>query len=70
MLNFHIADHIKLGAIQMNLGIVNMPIGYALMDSDGFSYWLRFDGLESVESWNKWAGYRGAKKDRDKIINI
>lgn len=63
----HVADHVKIGCIDKtdSLGICNMPDGYALMlDADHmYFYWLRHDGVESVVCWDKWAVYRGAKKD-------
>lgn len=62
-----IADHVAMGAFDASgsLGIQNMPEGYALMlNADRTHYyWLRFDGIESVISWNKWDIYRWARKD-------
>lgn len=46
-----------------NLGFQKMPTGYALMCTGSHYYWLRYDGLESVINWDKWAAYRGAVKD-------
>jgi hypothetical protein len=47
------------------LGIVNPPHGYALiLNSDGSHFFfLRWDGSESCENWNKWAVYRWMKLD-------
>ena len=49
------------------LGIRQMPDGYALMLNPDCThyYWLRYDGVESVISWDKWAAYRGAKADKE-----
>ena len=62
-----VACHIELGCSNMSasLGIQKMPQGYALMlnaDQTHF-YWLRHDGIESQICWDKWAVYRGAKKN-------
>jgi alpha-tubulin suppressor-like RCC1 family protein len=49
-----------------SLGIQKMPDGYSLMlDSDGmFYFWCeRATGRISEIHWNKWAVYRGAKRD-------
>lgn len=62
----HIESHVLHGAEDRSrsLGIRKMPEGYALMlnpDQSHF-YWLREDGVESVESWSMWAVWRGAMK--------
>lgn len=66
-LSKHVADYVRLGCVDKSksLGICQMPAGYALMLDADYShfFWLRNDGQESVIHWNKWAVYRGAKKD-------
>lgn len=61
--------HVRNGSYRVDdlLGIQKMPFGYALMlDADGlYFYWLRYDGLEGAQTWNKWAAYRGAKWNFD-----
>lgn len=51
-------SHDKSGS----LGICRMPKGYALMLNADLShfYWLRFDGVSSDVSWDKWSVWRGA----------
>jgi hypothetical protein len=64
----HILDHEKNGATNhsMKLGFCHMPDGYALMldHDEAYFYWLRDDGATSEVSWDKWAIWRGAKKNR------
>jgi len=60
----HVAEHEVLGASRCDksLGIRSMPEGYALMlnrDESHF-YWLKFDGSEGVEAWDKWYVYHSA----------
>lgn len=57
--------------VTKSLGVQKMPEGYALMkDPEGmYFYWLKFDGMQSVISWNKWDAYRGAKDDAKKFNN-
>jgi len=69
LLDKQVLDHVNLGSHGMDgsLGIQKMPDGYALMlnrDKSHF-YWLRHDGLESCICWDKWAVYRGAKRDSE-----
>ena len=48
------------------LGFQKMPDGYSLMlDADEmFFFWMeRATGRESAIHWDRWAVYRGAKKD-------
>ncbi len=64
-----IEDHESVGATCADgmLGIKVMPSGYSLMlnaDQTHF-YWVRYDGLESCICWDKWACYRGAKRDKE-----
>jgi hypothetical protein len=55
-----------------SLGIQKMPFGYALMlDADEmYFYWLRYDGLESSQHWNKWAIFRGAKMNHANALAV
>lgn len=51
-----------------SLGFVKMPKGYILASDGALYFWVRdSDGVESVGSWDKWAAYRGAKKDKELI---
>lgn len=63
----------RMGARRVDsiLGICQMPFGYALMlDADEMYFsWLRYDGLEGAEHWNKWAVYRGAKWNHDLALS-
>ena len=67
-LEYHINDHERVGSTHAPkaLGFCKMPKGYALMvdPDDMFYYWLRYDGTESRQGWNRWAAYRGAVKDK------
>ena len=56
-----IEDHKKIGSTHHQLGIVNLPSEYALMSFEGYYYWLKYDGTESVQDWDKWRVYHGAK---------
>lgn len=62
--------HSDFGEIRCDemLGFQKMPEGYELWlnpDRTHF-YWLQTDtGRESVIHWDKWAIYRGAKKDQE-----
>lgn len=63
-LKAHVAEHEALGATRCDrsLGIREMPEGYALMlnrDESHF-YWLKFDGSEGFEAWDKWYVYHSA----------
>jgi|21_taG_2_1085346.scaffolds.fasta_scaffold68657_4 IS30 family transposase len=66
----HIADHMNLGSIQISLGAIQMPDGYALMlnSDETYYYWLRWDGVEGLEHWHHWAVYRNAKANREKLL--
>ena len=68
-LELQVMDHIGLGCHDMSgsLGIKAMPEGYALMlnSDESHFFWLRYDGLNSVECWDKWACYRGARSDKE-----
>lgn len=70
LLKTAVADDESLGShdISHRLGIQKMPLGYALMLNADCShcYWLRYDGVNSCMSWDKWATYRGAKEDAAK----
>lgn len=60
----HVSQHEALGATRCDrsLGIRKMPEGYALMlnrDESHF-YWLKFDGSEGFEAWDKWYVYHSA----------
>jgi hypothetical protein len=70
-LDAEISHHTRLGCRRMDLGFQEMPPGYALMlDADElYFYWLRYDGLESSQHWNKWAVYRGAKMNHEKDVS-
>lgn len=72
LLNYHIEDHKAMGCVEKGLGIVNPPLGYAIMLNSDHThyYWLRYDGLESCISCCKWAAYRGAKKDSRRISKM
>lgn len=68
-----IRDDVSIGAIcrSKSLGIQQMPYGYALMQNeDGYWYWLRFNGVNSVISWNKWDAWRGANADYIKDVEM
>lgn len=59
--------------VSASLGILKMPEGYSLMlDADAmFFFWIeRATGRESVQTWDKWAVYRGAKADAGKRIAV
>jgi len=64
-----IERHIEAGShdVSGSLGIQSMPDGYALMLNSDQShyYWLRWDGVESVIHWDKWACFRWAKVDAE-----
>jgi len=70
LLAVHVLDHVNVGSHGMDdsLGIREMPEGYALMlnSDESHFYWIRYDGVESVICWDKWAVYRGAKADKEK----
>lgn len=71
-LAWHIQDHVLCGSTDRSasLGIARMPEGYALMLNPDQShyYWLRFDGVDSVICWDRWAVYRGAKADKAALL--
>lgn len=73
-LDVAVADHVRSGAQRMDeaLGIQKMPFGYALMlDHDEiYFYWLRYDGRQGPEHWNKWAAYRMAKANYENSIAV
>ena len=72
ILRQHVEENTKLlGCREMSLGIVKMPPGYALMlnGDESHFYWLRYDGVESVRHWNRWAVYRGAQSNAAKQPN-
>lgn len=63
-LEVQVSEHEALGSTRCDksLGIRSMPEGYALMlnrDESHF-YWLKFDGSEGVEAWDKWYVYHSA----------
>ncbi|QAY17991.1 hypothetical protein [Pseudoalteromonas phage C7] len=66
-LNEHVSFAVKGGSLlcSNSLGFASMPEGYALMLNADRShyYWIRYDGVESVISWDKWSVYRGAVSD-------
>ena len=66
-LDLHVKDNVYVGAYDASdsLGIVKMPNGYALMQTqDGAHfYWIDSFGRESCICWDKWSVYRGAKRD-------
>ena len=63
-LSKQINDHEDLGSRVVYLGLQRMPSGYVLMqDLDGYYYWLRHDGEQSVIHWDRWAVYYWAKDD-------
>ena len=69
-IEFYVRDHESCGALRADkcLGFRSMPPGYALMldpDCNEF-YWLRCDGVESCQGWDKWSAYRGAVEDSKK----
>ncbi|MET4210476.1 hypothetical protein [Bradyrhizobium sp. LA2.1] len=68
-LDVAVAHHTRLGGRRADdmLGIQQMPFGYALLiDADETYFnWLRYDGQEGAQTWNKWAAYRGAKWNFD-----
>ncbi len=70
LLSVHIHDYEANGSFNAShcLGIQDMPDGYALMLNPDYThyYWLRYDGMESVISWDKWAAFRGARDDKEK----
>lgn len=52
-----------------SLGFQKMPDGYHLMlnaDGSHFFWMERATGRYSVECWDKWAAYKGAKADAAK----
>ena len=69
-LDVAVAYHVRTGSYRADesLGIQKMPFGYALMiDPDEiYFYWIRHDGQEGPEHWNKWAVYRMAKANAKK----
>jgi hypothetical protein len=69
-LNALLADYGDCHNASNGLGICKMPPGYALLlNSDESHYfWLRFDGVESVINWDRWAIYRGARDDSKKLV--
>lgn len=71
-LDVAVAAHVRSGCRLMDLGIHKMPFGYALMlDADElYFYWLRYDGLESSQHWNKWAIFRGAKMNHANALAV
>lgn len=68
-----VADSVSIGCADKSksLGFAEMPEGYALMlNPDQTHYfWLRFDGKESPICWDKWAVYRGAKKNKACLLS-
>ena len=65
-----IAEYEDSGCTNMSksLGIKEMPSGYALMlNSDNTHYFWITDSLESSISWNKWAVYRSAMADSNRL---
>lgn len=64
----HVADYETHGCrrVDRSLGIQKMPEGYALMlDADElYFFWLKHDGTEGAVHWNKWAVWKGAKKNQ------
>ena len=63
-----VADAISLGCFKANIGRARCPAGYAIMvDPDGvYTFWLDWNGRQSVSHWSKWAVLRGAKQDAER----
>lgn len=59
-----VSEYEALGSTRRDksLGIRSMPEGYALMlnRDESHYYWLKFDGSEGPESWDKWYVYHSA----------
>lgn len=60
----HVNDHKLMGCVRCDnsLGFRKMPEGYALMlnRDESHYYWLKFDGSEGPEAWDKWYVYHSA----------
>ncbi len=56
-----LVDHFD--CIQVNLGAIKMPDGYALLwsHSNEMYFWVRWDGAESPIYGNRWNCYHAAK---------
>lgn len=65
----HVEEHEALGATRCDksLGIRKMPEGYALMlnRDESHYYWLKFDGAEGSEAWDKWYVYHSANMNAE-----
>jgi|GEM_PF-1893809 len=63
-LESQIAEHEAMGATRSDksLGFRKMPEGYALMlnRDESHYYWLKFDGSEGPEAWDRWYVYHSA----------
>lgn len=68
-LNSQVLEHEALGATRRDksLGIRKMPEGYALMlnRDESHYYWLKFDGSEGSEAWDKWYAYHSANMNSE-----
>lgn len=64
ILESHITEHEAMGATRSDksLGFRKMPEGYALMlnRDESHYYWLKFNGDEGPEAWDKWYAYHSA----------
>lgn len=64
-----VCDHEELRCTRADksLGFQKMPEGYALMLNRDKShyYWLKFDGSEGFEAWDKWYVYHSAKMNME-----
>lgn len=65
----HVNDHKLMGCARCDkfLGFRKMPEGYALMlnRDESHYYWLKFDGSEGSEAWDKWYVYHSATMNRE-----
>lgn len=67
-----IREYVESGCFDVSdsLGIQKMPKGYALMlNADQTQFFWISTKAESCISWDKWAAYRGAKKDALAALN-